>query len=347
MGTDAIVDRAGNPVTPFSFQYPTGAAEVSGRPSVTSVTPSGGAANVGAQTPIVLHFNKAMDPQSLAKAVRITQDGENVTGKVDTVDSNRGVQFTPAGPYKAGSRIDIFVLETAADPSGLTLAERYNSFFFVAAGPAPSATVDQTGFGSTVAPDAALEVAFDRPIDPKTITRDNVWLRVGRRLLPGEVSLRGDRIVRLVPSAPMELSREHALTIGPGVRAVDGAPARPEEFHFTVQPEAPPAGVTAVELTTRSGKAAVLVRFSEPVNPLWLDAVRLVAGDGTEIAADRHISLDYRDLWLIPRDRAAGEFSLLEFVSRPLRVRLDEMPDRAGRPMKPGTHQPENPRGRP
>jgi hypothetical protein len=348
IGTDAIVDRAGNPVTPFSFQYPTGTAEVSERPTVTSVTPNTGAANVGAQTPIVLHFNKTMDPQSLAKAVRVTQDGENFAGKLDTVDSNRGVQFTPASPYKAGSRIDIFVLETAADPAGLTLYQRYNSFFTVAGGTAPFATADQTGFGGSVAPDAVLEVAFDRPIDPKTITPDNVWLRVGRRRLAGDVSLRGDRIVRLAPSAPMEISREHALTLGPGLRAADGTPVRPEEFHFAVQPEAPAAGVTAVEVTMRSGKAAVLVRFSGPVNPLSLDAVRLMAGDGAEIAADRHISLDYRDVWLVPRDTAAGEpIGLMELLGRSVRVRLEEMPDRAGRRMKPGTHQPANLPGRP
>ena len=348
VGTDAIVDRAGNPVAPFSFQYPTGDADVNARPTVTSVTPSTGAANVGAQTPIVLRFNKTMDAQSLAKAVRVTQDGENFTGRLDMMDSNRAVTFTPAGPYKAGSRIDIFVLETAADPAGLTLYQRYDSYFLVAAGTAHAAVVEQTGFGSSVAPEAGLEVAFDQPLDPKSITGENVWLRIGRRLVPGEVSLRGDRIVRMVPSAAMESSGEYALTVGPGVRAMDGGPARPEEFHFVVLAGAPTAGVVSVELTLHLGKAAVLVRFSEPVNPLWLDAVRLVADDGTEIAVNRHLSLDYHDLWLVPRDRETGEaISLAELVSRSVRVRLEEMPDRSGRRLKAGTHQPEYLRRRP
>jgi hypothetical protein len=203
--------------------------------------------------------------------------------------------------------------------------------------------VEQTGFGSEVAANAPLELAFDRPLDPGTVNADNIWLRAGRKLLPGEVSLRTDRIVQVVPSAPMEPGVEHALTVGPGLRALDGAAARPEEFHFVAQTDAPAAEVAAVEWTTFSGKTAVLVRFSAPVSPLSLDAVRLVAGDGTELAVERQISLDGRQVWLIPRAGPMGRVvTLEELMIGSVRVALGEVRDGAGHRITPGTHRPQN-----
>jgi methionine-rich copper-binding protein CopC len=340
-GSDAIVDRAGNPLAPFSYQYSTGRAEVNDRPTVTSVTPNTGATNVAPETPVKLTFNKPMDPVSLLSSVRLTQDGQNITGTLDSSDSNTGVQWTPGAPYAAGSRIDVFVLETAADPSGLTLGERYDSSFTVAAAQTAANKVEQTSFGGEVTAGAALELAFARPIDLSTVATDSVWLREGRKLVPGEFSLRGDRILRLVSSVPMTAGVEYVLTVGPGLRALDGTAARPEEFHFMVQPESSAAEVSGVQLTMSCGRAAVLVQFSEPVSPLSLDSVRLVTGDGTEIAVERRVSIDYRYVWLIPRDGESGQsVGLAELVRSSARIQLDEMPDRAGRVVKPGTHWP-------
>lgn len=343
IGNDAIVDRAGNSLSPFSFQYPTSSADLNAPPAITSVTPNSGA-TVTPQTPIVVTFNKAMDPKSLSNSVRVTEDGANITGALELLSSNTGVQFTPHNPYKAGSRIDVFVLETAADLSGLTLGLRYDAYFFVASA-STSLAVEQTGFGSALDPNAILELLFDRALDPKTVSPENVWLRVGRKLLRAEVSLRTDRILRVVPSAPMESSLEHVLTVGPGLRGSDGATMRPEEFQFIVQPDAPPTDIAAVEWSELSGKAAVLVRFSAAVSPLSLDSVRLVAGDGADISVRRQISLDGRAMWLIPEDGAMGySVNPMEQAKPSLRVLLNEvMRDGAGRRIPAGTYSPQSP----
>ena len=303
VGNDSIVDRAGNSLTPFSYQYPTGLVETAERPLVTSVTPNGYATNVTPQTPIVLRFNKAMDPQSLTTAVRVTQDGETITGKLDFPDANHSVQFTPDSPYQAGSRVDVFVLETAMDASGGTPYQRYNSFFTVAGG-AKVTSVDQTSFGATAAPETWLELAFDCALDPRTAVAENVWLRAGKQLVAGEVTLRGDRILRFTPSSPMAAGVEHVLTVSAGVRSVDGRPAKAEEFRFRAVAE-DAAVVESVERTMRSGRPAMHVRFSAPVDPLSLDDLQLLAADGSEIAATRQVSLDHREVWLVPRGAPA------------------------------------------
>jgi hypothetical protein len=325
VGSDGIVDRAGNALAqPFSLQYPTGAADPPDRPVVNSMTPNTGSPAVPPQTVIILRFNKSMDTGTLVNAIRVTQDGQSVTGKLDFLDSNRSAQFTPDGPLRAGSRIDVFVLESAADPAGLTLYQRYDGFFTIA-GTAPATNpVLQTSFGASVAAGAWLEVAFGRPVDPASVSTDHVWLRAGRLLLPGSVTLRGDRILRFLPDAPMASGVEHTLTVSAGIRSIDGVPARPEDFHFGIA-EDRAAEVASIEILTRFGRPAVHVVFTGPIDPLAVDAIRLytrTAGD-EEIAVIRHLSLDLREAWLMPTAARAD----LESAT----VRLNGFTDRGGR----------------
>ena len=150
----------------------------------------------------------------MLKSVRVTQDGANFTGSLELSNSNTSVLFTPASPYKAGSRIDIFMLDTAADPSGLTLNQQYDAYFFVAAASSVTEMV-QTGFGSAVNADAPLELAFDRPLDPKTVNGNNVWLRVGTKI----IAKRGFAAFGSHPACGSVGSHgaplEHVLTVGP------------------------------------------------------------------------------------------------------------------------------------
>jgi len=327
VGNDnAIFDRAHNAAAAFTLQYPTLTAETADRPGIASMTPRDGATNVATSTPIVVRFNKTMAPATLAGAVRVTQNGDNYPGRLDILDGNRTVQFTPDAPYRAGAQIDVFVLETVADLNGLTLFNRYHTVFTVA-GTAPQTTfVDVTSFGAVVVPDAALELAFDRPVDPKTLDGESVWLRAGRRLIAGQLSLRGDRIVRFEPAAPLAEGLGHALTVSRQLRSVDGAPARPQEFAFTVQASAAAAEVETVEESVVSGEVAIHVRFTAPVDPLSLDGVRVTGDKGETIAGRRHVSVDFRDLWITPQTLPAGE----------ARLRVDGAADRTGRRLPPG-----------
>ena len=102
VGTDGIKDDAGNSITPFTFQYPTLKANESGPPTVVSISPNGYAMDVSPTTPIKITFNKAMDPISLVGALHVTQDGQEITGRVEVLDSNHSLQFTPGLPYHAG-----------------------------------------------------------------------------------------------------------------------------------------------------------------------------------------------------------------------------------------------------
>jgi hypothetical protein len=321
-GSTAIVDAFGNSVTPFTLQYPTGAAPIINRPAVTSISPTNFATGVSPSTPIVLQFNQPMDPQSLQPSVRVTQNGNDISGTLTLSNGNATVQFTPANPYAAGSRIDAFVTETAANPGGLTTGQRFDSSFTVA-GTAANLDVEQVSFGSAVAPEAALEVSFSQAVNPRTVNSANVWLRTGQQSIPGTVVLRGDRIIRFISDAPLNLGVDYVLTMGAGLRARTGSDMQPREFTFTTDDSPPPTETETAAIEDGS----VHLHFTAPVSPLTADLATAIAADGSEIPVERRISLDFRDLWLIPLNANAS----LDGAG----VSLDHVEDRKGRPVIP------------
>jgi methionine-rich copper-binding protein CopC len=330
VGSDAIVDRNGNSIAPFTLQYPTGDAIDFGRPTVTLSTPRSGASAVAPTTPILLQFSKPMDPQTLLAAVRVTQDGNTITGKLDLSNSNQTVQFTPDQPYGPGSRIDIFVLETAADTSGLTFFSRVDSWFTVAPA-AGSMSVTQTSFGSSVSADASLDVAFERPLEQLTLNGSSVWLRAGRKLISGSLELRNSRTFRFRPDSPLVDGQEYVLTVAKELRSKDGTPANPEEFRFTVGTSAAELKLETYERIRDAGNRAVHLRFSAPVNPLSVEGVHLLLPDGSEIAITRRIGVGFQDLWLFPTDPRADLTQIA--------VDLSGLSDRSGHEMPRLTHK--------
>jgi hypothetical protein len=325
VGSSSIIDRSGNAIAPFMLQYPTGAALVTGPPAVSSVSPRLDSTGVAPSTPIVLQFDKPMNPASLMQSVFVTDNGDVIAGTLTLSNDNATAQFTPANPYAAGSRVDVFVIETAADTTGLTFGTRYDSNFTVA-GTASSTAVSEVSFSSTVVPEAALEISFPYAVDPRTANGENVWLRAGRQSIPGTAALRGDRIIRFQPVAPLNIGADYTLTIGPGVHTANGLSARPEEFLFTVELSSTAVDAETVELEGNTA-STVHVHFSAPVSPLTADRTTVIGTDGNEIRTTRRISTDFRDLWLTPVNASAN----LEGAS----LTLDEVEDRMGRRVAP------------
>jgi methionine-rich copper-binding protein CopC len=303
VGNGSIVDRAGNSLAPFSYSYPT-SADNSAPPVVTSVTPANGSASVGPTTPIVIQFSRAMDPASVQQGVRITQDGDNFSGAVTLSSGNQTATFTPGAPYHAGSRIDVFVLETVADQYGQSISYRYNSFF--TASPSASATqVVMSSFSRSVAPEGALELRFSRPLDRASVDSNSVWLRHGKRVAAGTALLSDDGLsIRFVPAEPLLPGDEYFLTVGPGLTSA-GHRVRPEEFAFLAQAE-PAVTIEKIDVVLEEGRPALRVHFSGQVSPLSISRALLMEADGKEIPADRRLSVDCRTLLLRPLTPAAG-----------------------------------------
>ncbi len=324
LGTASIHDDAGNSLAPFSVQYPTLKTDESGYPKVLSISPQNYATAVPPNTPIKIQFNKAMNPESLQASVRVTQDGEEIAGQLQALDSNHAVQFTPSSPYRAGTRIDTFVLNTALDSSGNRLSERYQSYFTVAGTTGTISYVQRmsvslVGFADTVDPGAALDLAFDRELDVSTAAEQNLWLRAGNTRIAGAVVLRNSRTLRFQPSEPLRAGEQYVLTAGPDLRSVEGLSNEPREFRFRVDPAAVDVRVESIEYLLDRAPFAVRVRFTGPVNATSADSLKLLAPDGSVVGASASFSTDGRE-WLLVLPKP-----------QPVRVVIDGVEDKRGR----------------
>jgi hypothetical protein len=287
---------------------------------VLSVSPQDFATNVAPTTPVKIQFSKAMNPASLPASVRVTQDGEEIFGALETLDSDHAVQFTPKVPYQAGSRIDVFVLTTAADPAGLTINQTWQSRFTVAGTAGQSGetllSVARTGFGGSVVPDAALALVFDHDLAAATVVGENLWLRAGQRRIAGTATLRDARTILFQPAEPLDAGEQYVLTAGPGLRSIEGYANEPREFAFRVDPTAPEVRVESVEYTS---PRTLRIRFTGAVSDASADRLKVLDAEGYAVPVSARFSIDGRE-WLLSLPSA-----------RPVRLLFDGVEDRCGR----------------
>ena len=310
LAPSGLPDEDGNLSLPLSIQYPTAdSIPLLTFPFVASSTPAPGSTGVDPTTPISIHFNKTMDAPSVLSSVQATQNSQLITGALLMKDANLTVQFTPDVPYQAGSAIDYFVLPTAMDTLGLLLTQRYAASFQVGpAGPGPM-TMIRKSFEDRVAPDSALDLRFDRDLEPATIQEDNVFLRCGRVPIVATVSRLDSRTIRVKP-VPLVSGNRYVLTLGPQLAGQDGTRYIPREFTFLADASVPDAALQDIQFVGTE----VHVRFSAKANGLETQRVDLRRPDGSIAPANVMYSPDGRE-WIFKVSEAAD--------MRGLRIALD------------------------
>jgi len=117
VGTDAIRDNADNAMAPFVLEYPTGDTAPSGAPSAKLSEPSK-LSDVSPDTDIVIRLDRIMEPASVLSSIRVTQDGQNVQGWIEVLESGRSYRFHPSARFNAGAQVKVFILPAAQDPMG-------------------------------------------------------------------------------------------------------------------------------------------------------------------------------------------------------------------------------------
>lgn len=123
-------------------------------PVVSAVQPANGATNIGVSVPVIVTFNRPVDPASVTAT---TFQVSGVTGT--TAVSGATATFTPNAPYPHGSTRTVTV-SGIRDLEGLTMASAFTSSFTVAAAPPVPPTANagadaQVSFGATVTLDGA------------------------------------------------------------------------------------------------------------------------------------------------------------------------------------------------
>jgi hypothetical protein len=307
IGTD-LRDNADNPLDPFVLEFPTGDLIPTGAPQAQMTEPTFN--SITSTTGITVRFDRVMNSDSVVQAFHVTQDGQNLAGTIDVSENGRTYRFRAAAPYNAGSNIRIFILPTAVDLNGTSFNTSFPPFAqFTIPGKPGTLNISQYSFRRTAPSDAVLAIEFDADLDPASVDRDTVWLRVGSQLVPGTPRLRDGRIIEFTPDALLQPGVEYVLTAGAALQSSDGLNFRGMDLHFrAVAPESAPE-VQSVEWSEWQGHRAIHVLFTRAISPVGL---RRIAAPEDEVL----LSTAADELWVLPASPQIRALSLEHLRSR-------------------------------
>ena len=195
--------------------------------------------------------------------------------------------------------------------------------------PAIDATNPSLG-ASSVDPNQAFEVSFERPVDPSSITDSSARLRreADGAVIPARIELtEGNQRLRLLPDSPLQNSTDYALELElDTITSSDGDTYVGLRYDSTLTEVWETEGLLRIPFTTRSEltvarafrgeEQELLVYFSEAIDPQTLTPETIQLFDGDQV-----VPVDFR--------YHAPEQRLRLLVLRPLdptvsyRVRLD------------------------
>jgi hypothetical protein len=315
--TSGVQDLAGNALADFTSSFTSGEAPDITRPSVVSQRPGNGASGAAATTGIVLFLSKPMNAATVTDALHVSQNGTLVDGTVQVTGNGQAIQFRPTSPWASSALIQVFLEATAQDMKGNGV-NPYQGSFRTASDPAttaPAVTAVSPSYGaSNVALNPVIAIGYNEPLDPTTVNASTVTLSGPSGAVNVSLSLDGTGTVILMEPVDASNNRMdlqpnafYAYQTTAGIRGRNGvAQANGGYWYFytgttrdttapTVLAVTPPAGSTGV-----GDNARIVVRFSEPVNPLTVNGTTIAVTGTSAVAASMSFANQNRDVFLEP-----------------------------------------------
>ena len=288
VGTGGIRDYAGNPIQPFVLDFQASEPIAAGPFRWTLIEPR---ANPAPRSAVpVVEFDRTMDAASVVASMRVTQNGSIVAGVIDPMEDGRAFRFRPESPFLAGARVKVLVPPfVVRDTEGRFLQDWLTADFLVAAEPRSTLSLTHSGVGAVLPANAALQISFDQPLTPASVSPDSVWLTTHGRLVPGHVSHLSGPTIRFVPDELLVPGERYVLTAGAAIRGLDGQTFSGADVVFTAGPPSDPI-VERIEEIPWQGSSAIRLLLTEAITPAEATDLRwpgvadiLVASDGRSV----------------------------------------------------------------
>jgi hypothetical protein len=345
--TSAVKDLAGNALDDFVSEFVTEDAPDTSRPSVVSQRPANGASGVSASSGIVLFVSEPLNPSTVAGAIHVSQNGVLVDGSVQVTGNGQVVQFQPLVAWAPNALIQVFLEGAAQDLNGNAL-NSYQSSFRIAADPqttAPVATAVSPVYGAQNVPlNPSIAIGYNEPLDPASVNTSTVTLTgpAGRV----NISVALDSTGTVIQLLPVDAGNNR-IDLAPnsfyyyqttGIRGANGvAQVNAGYWYFytgadrdatapSVRAITPPAGSTNV-----GDNARIVVRFSEPLNPLTVNASTIAVTGAAAIAGSFSFANQNRDVYFEPYAPLPD--------SQTLTITIDGVTDVSGNPVPKTTAQ--------
>lgn len=246
-------------------------------PSVTYVTPSNGANDVGTNARLTVTFSEPMDRASLASALRLVDEasGAVLAQQVDYDALNNIATLTPQAALAASGHYRAEVSTAAKDLAGKTLASAYAWRFGTAAGadttaPRVSSYAPAAG-ASDVSTRSAVTMAFSEPMDASSVGRA-FTLRCNGAAIAGRMDYVG-QAAAFRPDTALAPGASCAVSLGAGATDLAGNALAAEAWQFSTAAQADvraPQVLSVSPANERTGvprNAALSVVFDEAIYP--------------------------------------------------------------------------------
>ena len=316
VATEGIRDLSGNRLADFASQFSTALSFDAGRPSVVSQRPGNGATGVSLDSSVVLYVNEPLSPATVPDAFFVSQNGDAVAGTLHLTGNGRALEFFPDQPWLPSALVQIFLTTGARDLNGNALNNYEGSFRSAAAttGVGPSLVrTSPRGSATGVPLQPVIELEYSEPLDAATVTSTIFALRHNAGsapVVPSTISLVRGRVVRIVPQTPLLASQPYFVQVAAGLRDLNGGATTftSNVLFFTAGTAADTVAPAVTAISPPDGEggvglnARVRVLFSEPVNPLSVDAATVLLSDGSTNAVACSIAFagNDREVLIVP-----------------------------------------------
>lgn len=197
-------------------------------PTVTLTVPQNGATDAGAGVTPSATFSKSLNPYTVtASTFTLTDAGGNlVPATVAYTDSSYTATLTPTSPLLPGTYA-AHLDPSIASTDGAMLGTPY-VWTFTVPSLLPPLTVNSTtpAAGATAISRAtAVQIVFNRTLDPRTMTASTVNLTTGGTAVPASLAYDGTaNTVTITPSAVLAASTVYTVNVTTGLLASDETP---------------------------------------------------------------------------------------------------------------------------
>ena len=312
VATTGVQDVSGNALADFTSAFTTASGFDVSHPSVVSQRPGNGAYGVGLNIPLVFFLNERIDPASIAGALHVSQNGELVAGNLQMTGNGQVLTFRPASPWTPSALVQVFLDGSARDLNGNSL-NGYQSSFRTAEDPltaVPTVTSTSPTYGSNGNPlNVIVSLGFNVALDAASVNGTTVVLSGPNGVENAALSLDATgRVIRITPPAALVANSFYTFQTLPGLRSVDGV-TQPNSgwWYFYTGSTSDTVAPTVLSVTPPHGavnvgdNAGIIVRFSEPIDPLTVNATTLaVASPLGAIDYSVGFGNGTRDVYLTP-----------------------------------------------
>ena len=175
-----LSDWTGNALANFTSQFQTSPWDANSNGTVTATRPGNGAGGISPNEPLTLFFNYPINAATANSGLEVAQNNVNVPGSISVQDGGYTLVFTPSTPFTPGALIQWWTTGSLTDTNFNTPITATSGYFYVAgnlAATAPAVQVSSPANGTYGIPlNAIIDVQFNTPLDPATITSANVYM---------------------------------------------------------------------------------------------------------------------------------------------------------------------------